>query len=149
MEEEKEIVGVGELQPPPFSLKKTIWINILLFIVTVFSTFIVGISLSINYLYSEALSNDTQIPVSMDMIRDPQIIRLSIIYVVLLLGILLGHEFGHFFACRFYRINATLPYFIPAPSIIGTFGAFIKMKSPIITRKALIDIGASGPVVST
>lgn len=43
-------------------------------------------------------------------------------------------------------MEATLPYFIPAPTIFGTFGAFIKMKSPIVTRKALIDIGASGPI---
>jgi hypothetical protein len=147
MEEEKENVGVGELQPPPFSLKKTLWINILLFIVTVFSTFFVGISLSINYLYSEALSKDTQIPVSMDMIKDPQIIGLSILYVVVLLGILLGHEFGHFFACRFYRINATLPYFIPAPTLIGTLGAFIKIKSRITRKNQLFDIGVSGPLV--
>jgi membrane-associated protease RseP (regulator of RpoE activity) len=64
-----------------------------------------------------------------------------------LMLILLSHEFGHYFASRFHHVNATLPYFIPAPSIIGTFGAFIKMKSPIETRKALIDIGASGPLV--
>mgnify|MGYP001812866263 CR=1 FL=1 len=79
MEEEKESAGLGERPSPPFSLTKNIWINILLFIVTVFSTFFVGISLSINHLYSEALSNDTQIPVSMDMISEPQVIGLSII----------------------------------------------------------------------
>ena len=147
MEEEKESAGVEELRPPSFSLKKNIWINILLFIVTVFTTFFVGISLSINYLYSEALSKDTQLSVSMDMIRDPQVIGLSIIYVVVLLGILLGHELGHFFACRFYGINATLPYFIPAPTLIGTLGAFIKIKSPITRKNQLFDIGVSGPLV--
>ncbi len=64
--------------------------------------------------------------------------------------ILLFHEFGHYFAARRHITLATLPYFIPAPPIpplvIGTFGAFIKMKSPIMTRSALIDIGASGPI---
>lgn len=60
--------------------------------------------------------------------------------------ILLCHELSHYIASIKHRTQATLPYFIPAPSIIGTFGAFIKMKSPIITRKALIDIGASGPI---
>jgi len=64
-----------------------------------------------------------------------------------LMLILLSHEFSHFFASRSHHTEATLPYFIPAPSIIGTFGAFIKMKSPIISRRALVDIGASGPIV--
>ncbi len=63
-----------------------------------------------------------------------------------LMAILLTHELSHYFASRKHRTSATLPYFIPAPSIIGTFGAFIKMKSPIVSRKALIDIGASGPI---
>lgn len=64
-----------------------------------------------------------------------------------LMLILLGHELSHYFASKAHRTEATLPYFIPAPSIIGTFGAFIKMKSPIKSRRALIDIGASGPIV--
>lgn len=63
-----------------------------------------------------------------------------------LMAILLTHELSHFFASRLNHTKATLPYFIPAPSIIGTFGAFIKMKSPITNRKALIDIGSSGPI---
>lgn len=64
-----------------------------------------------------------------------------------LMIILLSHELSHYVASKVHRTDATLPYFIPAPSIIGTFGAFIKMRSPIATRKALIDIGASGPIV--
>lgn len=68
-------------------------------------------------------------------------------FSVSIMTILLGHEMGHYFASKLHRIKASLPYFIPAPSIIGTFGAFIKMKSPILTRRALIDIGATGPLV--
>lgn len=147
MEEKTESTGVADPRPPSFSLKKSIWINILLFVVTVFSTFFVGISLSINHLYSDAFSKNTQIPVSMDMISDPQVIGLSIIYVVVLLGILLGHEFGHFLTCRFYGINATFPYFIPAPTLIGTLGAFIKIKSRITRKNQLFDIGVAGPLV--
>lgn len=60
--------------------------------------------------------------------------------------ILLSHELSHYFAARLHHTSATLPYFIPAPSLIGTFGAFIKMTSPLRTRRSLIDIGASGPV---
>jgi membrane-associated protease RseP (regulator of RpoE activity) len=53
---------------------------------------------------------------------------------------------GHYLTCRFYRIDATLPYFIPAPTLIGTLGAFIKIKSPITRRKQLFDIGVAGPL---
>jgi membrane-associated protease RseP (regulator of RpoE activity) len=60
--------------------------------------------------------------------------------------ILTIHELAHYVASRRHHVSATLPYFIPAPSFIGTFGAFIKMTSPIVTRRALIDIGASGPI---
>ncbi len=63
-----------------------------------------------------------------------------------LMTILLCHELSHYIASRKHHTEATLPYFIPSPTLIGTFGAFIKMKSPIITRKALVDIGASGPI---
>jgi membrane-associated protease RseP (regulator of RpoE activity) len=68
-------------------------------------------------------------------------------FALTLMLILLSHELSHYIASRTHHTSATLPYFIPAPSIIGTFGAFIKMKSPIVTRKALIDIGASGPII--
>ncbi|HEV2802355.1 MAG TPA: site-2 protease family protein [Pyrinomonadaceae bacterium] len=65
-----------------------------------------------------------------------------------LLSILLAHEAGHYVACRRYGVNATLPFFIPAPPLFlaGTFGAFIKIKSPIPTRRALFDIGVAGPL---
>jgi len=60
--------------------------------------------------------------------------------------ILLAHEMGHYLCARHYRVNATLPFFIPFPSLIGTFGAFIRIKSPIPTRAALFDIGIAGPI---
>src|SRR5688572_10601622 len=55
---------------------------------------------------------------------------------------------GHYLACRYYKVDATLPYFIPAPPLFlaGTFGAFIKIKSPIPSRRALFDIGLAGPL---
>ncbi|MFH1852090.1 MAG: site-2 protease family protein [Candidatus Neomarinimicrobiota bacterium] len=63
-----------------------------------------------------------------------------------LLMILGFHEFGHYYFARKHRVDATLPYFIPAPTLIGTFGAFIKIKSPIYRRDALLQIGAAGPI---
>ena len=68
-------------------------------------------------------------------------------FSVALLSILGVHEFGHYFAARYWGVSVTLPYFIPAPfPPIGTFGAVIKMKSSIPNRKALVDIGAAGPI---
>ncbi|MBL7014091.1 MAG: site-2 protease family protein [Candidatus Marinimicrobia bacterium] len=63
-----------------------------------------------------------------------------------LMMILGFHETGHYIYARKHGVDATLPYFLPAPTFIGTFGAFIKIKSPIHKRKALLDIGASGPI---
>ena len=65
-----------------------------------------------------------------------------------LLAILFSHEMGHYLACRYYKVDATLPYFIPAPPLFlaGTFGAFIKIRSAIPTRRALFDIGLAGPL---
>jgi len=65
-----------------------------------------------------------------------------------LLAILTAHEFGHYFFCRYYGVDATLPFFIPQPPLLfpGTFGAFIRMKSPVPSRRALFDIGLAGPL---
>lgn len=63
-----------------------------------------------------------------------------------LLGILLIHEFGHYFACRWHRIRATLPWVLPAPTLSGTFGAVIKIRNRIPNRNALMDVGIYGPL---
>ena len=65
-----------------------------------------------------------------------------------LLAILTAHESGHYLFCRYYGVDATLPFFIPQPPLLipGTFGAFIRMKSPVPSRRALFDIGLAGPL---
>ena len=147
MQEETKEAPVQIGVAPAFSLKRRIWLNIVLFVLTIFSTLFVGISLSISFKYPEVLAqNPPSVLDLVEKLRDPQVISLSIIYVVVLLGILLGHEMGHFLTCRYYKINATLPYFIPAPTLIGTFGAFIKIKSPITRKQQLFDIGVAGPL---
>lgn len=73
----------------------------------------------------------------------------GMLFTFTLLIILGAHELGHYFACRYYRIRATLPYFIPAPPLLtpfGTFGAVIKIKEHIYSRRALFDIGIAGPL---
>ncbi len=78
--------------------------------------------------------------------EQPEKIYLGLPFSLTLILILLTHELSHYFMSRKHNVSATLPYFIPAPSIIGTFGAVIKMKPPIPDRRSLIDIGASGPI---
>lgn len=87
-----------------------------------------------------------------DLVRyalaNPPVLAEGFAFSASLLAILFSHEMGHYLACRYYGVNATLPYFIPAPPIFlaGTFGAFIKIRSPIPSRRALFDIGLAGPL---
>jgi membrane-associated protease RseP (regulator of RpoE activity) len=81
-----------------------------------------------------------------NLIDNPEDIWKGIPFSFTLILILGSHEFGHYFVSRMHGVRVTLPYFIPAPSIIGTFGAFIKMKSPIMDRRTLLDIGVAGPL---
>jgi membrane-associated protease RseP (regulator of RpoE activity) len=71
---------------------------------------------------------------------------LGIPFSATLLLILLAHEMGHYLYCRHYGVYATLPFFIPAPTLIGTLGAVIRIRSPIRSRCALFDIGIAGPI---
>jgi membrane-associated protease RseP (regulator of RpoE activity) len=87
-----------------------------------------------------------------DLVRqaasNPALLLSGLTFSTALLTILTAHEMGHYLACRYYGVTATLPFFIPAPPLFlaGTFGAFIKMKSPIPSRRALFDIGLAGPL---
>src|SRR2546430_2308923 len=78
----------------------------------------------------------------------PDILGKGLLFSGSLLAILVAHESGHYLFCRHYGVDATLPFFIPQPSLLipGTFGAFIRMKSPVPSRRALFDIGLAGPL---
>jgi membrane-associated protease RseP (regulator of RpoE activity) len=120
-----------------------IWINILLFALTIGSVFFVGLTWSLSFIHSE---DGASLSLRSGVLSDVRVIGLSFIYTVVLILILLGHELGHYLTCRRYRIDATLPYFVPAPGLIGTLGAFIKIKSPITRKNELFDVGAAGPI---
>ena len=82
-------------------------------------------------------------------LTNPEEILIGIPFSLTLLLILGCHEFGHYYYAHKHKVDATLPYFLPAPPflfIIGTFGAFIKIKSPIYKKDALLQIGAAGPI---
>lgn len=81
-----------------------------------------------------------------DLLRNPLGIWKGLPFSVTLMAILIVHEMSHYTASKIHRVPATLPFFIPAPSIIGTFGAVIRMKGVFWDRRTLLDIGASGPI---
>lgn len=81
------------------------------------------------------------------LIDDPSVLWKGVPFAATLLGILVTHEFGHYLFSRIHRVPASLPLFIPGPPhFIGTFGAIIRMRGPILSRKALFDIGVAGPI---
>ena len=110
------------------------WLNGLLFVLTVLTTCIAGLSWSANFLFFESAAG-----------ADPLLFPLSGLYALALMAILVGHEMGHYLTCRRYGVDATLPYFLPGPPFLGTFGAFIRIKSRIGFKRHLFDIGANGP----
>src|SRR5438445_11020263 len=82
-----------------------------------------------------------------ELVANPALLLLWLPFSATLVAILLVHELGHYLTCLRHRVSATLPYFIPAPLIspVGTFGAFIRIRSRFPDRRALFDIGAAGP----
>jgi membrane-associated protease RseP (regulator of RpoE activity) len=80
------------------------------------------------------------------LVRHPSLFASGFAYSLTLLGILLIHEFGHYSACLVHRIRATLPWVLPAPTLSGTFGAVIRIRSRIPSRDALMDVGIYGPL---
>jgi membrane-associated protease RseP (regulator of RpoE activity) len=107
-------------------------INVLLFLLTFFTTTLAGVGW---------LNKD---PYQLDNFMS------GIAYAVLILSVITVHEFGHYFAAKYHKIDVTLPYYIPFPFLFlnpfGTMGAVIKMKTPTQTRKSLFDIGVAGPI---
>lgn len=83
---------------------------------------------------------------SSELSSNPALILQGLPYALSLMTILGIHEMGHYLAAKFYKIRTTLPYFLPFPAFLGTFGAFIQMRSPVPNRKALFDVGIAGPI---
>src|SRR5262249_3469591 len=119
------------------------WVNVGLFALTCLSTLLVGTALMADYTNS---FNGVGVFLS-QILRSPSLLLRGIPFSFAIMTILLGHEMGHYLTCRYYGIDATLPYFIPAPTLVGTMGAFIRIKSPIQHRAALLEVGIAGPIV--
>jgi membrane-associated protease RseP (regulator of RpoE activity) len=114
--------------------KRRLWINIVLLAATAVTTIIAGTYLWAGYVASN------------EVFTSDNILWGALFFAVPLMTILGVHEMSHFLMSRKYRVEASLPYFIPAIPPLGTFGAFISMRDPMPSKKALVDIGAAGPL---
>src|SRR3954470_13322089 len=138
---------------PPWEMpvRQRYWLHALSFVATCFTTLIVGARLEFNFLNNLppfVLDNREIIPFFKIgwILQQPSRLLLGIPFSATLLMILMAHEMGHYLYCRYYGVRATLPFFIPAPTLIGTLGAVIRIKAPIRSRAALFDIGIAGPI---
>jgi membrane-associated protease RseP (regulator of RpoE activity) len=113
---------------------------------TLLTTTIVGVVLAHSFQTNQALELEQYLNVFVTIQAHPLLLLDGLAFSITLMTILLAHELGHYFACRYYGIDASLPYFLPFPSPIGTLGAFIRIRSPIYTRQALFDVGIAGPL---
>lgn len=127
--------------------KKSLAIAAMLFLLTLISTLAVGAQYATSYASGRTPDVNELFSNYSALLAHPQLLLAGVPFAFTLIGILLAHELGHFFACRYYGISASYPYFLPAPTLIGTLGAFIRIRSPIYNRKALFDVGLAGPVV--
>ena len=110
------------------------WINLTLLLATILTTTLIGACRHQEFASDFGTS------------EAPFVLWHGLWYSLTVLAILGIHELGHYCACRHYRVDASLPYFLPAPILIGTLGAFIRMRQPIPTKRMLFDIGVAGPI---
>lgn len=122
------------------------WLHALLLLLTLLSTTVVGAGFAHSFAAGRIFDFDLGLEGYKLMWRDPAYLLDGLPFSVTLLAILLTHEMGHYLAARYYLVDATLPFFIPVPNLIGTFGAFIRIRSAILSRRILFDIGIGGPL---
>jgi len=126
------------------------WLHGLLLLATIFTTMVVGARMQFNFQHNVPPFTPGNETIPFFDIRwalaQPSRLLLGIPFSATLLFILLAHEMGHYLCCRYYGVRATLPFFLPAPTLIGTLGAVIRIKAPIRSRAALFDIGIAGPI---
>jgi membrane-associated protease RseP (regulator of RpoE activity) len=140
---ERQEIRVVVIQPP----KRRYWLYALAFLATILTTLCMGARMQFDFNNNLGLlSQDSDIWPWPWIWEDLHRLWLGVPFSACLLGILTAHELGHYVLCVRRRVFATLPFFIPAPTLIGTLGAFIRIKSPIRSRADLFDIGIAGPI---
>jgi membrane-associated protease RseP (regulator of RpoE activity) len=129
--------GLAWTPHPKF--KDRIWVHALLLLLTILTTTWVGAS------HYEAFLADFR---GGPLPNSPwNLLANGVWYSATILAILGCHELGHYLACRYYDVDASLPFFLPVPSFLtGTLGAFIRIREPIPQKRMLFDIGIAGPI---
>ena len=132
------------VRPP----RERYWPHALLLLATCFTTLVTGARMQDNFarnLPALSFNDNNFFPVNW-IFSDPKLLLQGLPFAAAVMLFFLAHEMGHYLYCRRYGIYATLPFFIPMPTLIGTMGAVILIKTPIRSRKALFDIGIAGPI---
>ena len=141
-----------EIPPPPepaweeYRVPHRYWLHGLLLLLTLLSATVVGAGLADSFAANRPFSLDGPVLGYVHMWHDPSYLLRGLPFSVTLLVILMAHEMGHYLTARYYRVDVSLPYFLPAPTLIGTLGAFIRIRSAIASKRALFDIGIGGPL---
>jgi membrane-associated protease RseP (regulator of RpoE activity) len=122
------------------------WLHALLFLLTLVTTTLTGAGMMLDFERNVPFDIEHEIQMLSGIWNHPATLLLGLPFSLTLLTILMAHEFGHYLACRYYDVDASLPYFLPAPTLTGTFGAFIRIRSAIFSKRILFDIGVAGPL---
>lgn len=126
--------------------KHRYWLHALLLLATLLTTTIVGAEMAHSFAAKRPFDFETDLLGYVRLWHDPSFLLDGLPFSLTLLTILMAHEMGHFLAARYYHVDATLPFFLPAPTLIGTLGAFIRIRSAILSKRILFDIGVAGPL---
>ncbi|MCU0249051.1 MAG: site-2 protease family protein [Vicinamibacterales bacterium] len=128
----------AETPPSARVPRERYWLHILLFLLTFLTTTLVGASHWLNFM---AEFGNRRVVAGVGVLAIQ-----GLWFSLTLLAILTAHEFGHYIACRYYRVSASLPYFLPMPfGFFGTFGAVIRIRQPLTTKAKVFDVGVAGP----
>ena len=142
------VVALRRVAPP---VPDRYFLHGALFLIALFSAMVAGGFLDGVDAFSTKFSEIGGAWVPVPTALDTDFLWVGLPFAIGFVGILLGHELGHYFAARFHRVPVSLPYFIPFPpyfSIVGTLGAFIRLRGPMVKRSVLFDVGVAGPIVS-
>jgi len=121
------------------------WLHLLLLALTLLTTSVVGAGLAQGFAQGKPFNIDDIYGYDLAWAQ-PSYLLQGLPFSLTLVGVLLAHEMGHFLTARYYRVDASLPYFLPVPTLIGTFGAFIRIRSAILSKRILFDVGIGGPL---
>jgi membrane-associated protease RseP (regulator of RpoE activity) len=132
--------------PAAVRVRDRYWLHGLLFVVTLLTTTIVGNALEYDFDRNLPFNVEHTLDAYVRVWHHPIGLLEGLPFSLTLLTILLAHELGHYLAAVYYRVDASLPYFLPAPTLTGTFGAFIRIRSAIYSKRVLFDIGVAGPL---